>query len=202
MAWRRPGDKPLSKPMMVSLPTYICVTRPQWVNAGKRLLPEISKYKFGRQLRPTNTFARRSFRAIPGNRANGVVKACLATINSWLIISVCFEGYHVIFINIYQSRKHPICFHPFDGVCWSVIALEGAPLKSIVWLNRVDVQYNVITYYNYLFFFWMPYFIISVRWTPDMPHHPLWLCLSVSGTLKGTQVKPCTLKRMNLSYAL
>ena len=31
MAWRRPGDKPLSEPMMVSLPTYICVTRPQWV---------------------------------------------------------------------------------------------------------------------------------------------------------------------------
>ena len=29
MAWRRPGDKPLSEPMMVSLPTHICVTRPQ-----------------------------------------------------------------------------------------------------------------------------------------------------------------------------
>ena len=32
MVWRRPGDKPLSEPMMVSLPTHICVTRPQWVN--------------------------------------------------------------------------------------------------------------------------------------------------------------------------
>ena len=31
MAWRRPGDKPLSEPMMVSLATHICVTRPQWV---------------------------------------------------------------------------------------------------------------------------------------------------------------------------
>ena len=31
MAWRRPGDKPLSEPLMVSLPTHICVTRPQWV---------------------------------------------------------------------------------------------------------------------------------------------------------------------------
>ena len=31
MAWRRPGDKPLSEPMMVSLMTHICVTRPQWV---------------------------------------------------------------------------------------------------------------------------------------------------------------------------
>ena len=33
MAWRRPGDKQLSEPMMVRLPTHICVTRPQWVNA-------------------------------------------------------------------------------------------------------------------------------------------------------------------------
>ena len=31
MAWRRPGDKPLSEPMMVRLLTHICVTRPQWV---------------------------------------------------------------------------------------------------------------------------------------------------------------------------
>ena len=32
MAWRRPGDKPLSEPMMVRSLTHICVTRPQWVN--------------------------------------------------------------------------------------------------------------------------------------------------------------------------
>ena len=31
MAWRRPGDKPLSEPMIVKLPAHICVTRPQWV---------------------------------------------------------------------------------------------------------------------------------------------------------------------------
>ena len=31
MAWRRPGDTPLSEPMIVNLPTHICVTRPQWV---------------------------------------------------------------------------------------------------------------------------------------------------------------------------
>ena len=32
MAWRRPGDKPLSEAMVVSLLTHICVVRPQWVN--------------------------------------------------------------------------------------------------------------------------------------------------------------------------
>ena len=34
MAWHRPGDKPLSEPMMVSLPTHICVTWPQWVKTN------------------------------------------------------------------------------------------------------------------------------------------------------------------------
>ena len=31
MAWRLPGDKPLSEPMMDNLQTHICVTRPYWV---------------------------------------------------------------------------------------------------------------------------------------------------------------------------
>ena len=31
MAWHRQGDKPLSEPMMVWLPTHICVTQPEWV---------------------------------------------------------------------------------------------------------------------------------------------------------------------------
>ena len=33
MAWHRPGDKPLSEPMIVSLLMHTCVTRPQWVNS-------------------------------------------------------------------------------------------------------------------------------------------------------------------------
>ena len=36
MAWHRPCDKPLSEPMMGSLLTHICVTRPQWVNDVER----------------------------------------------------------------------------------------------------------------------------------------------------------------------
>ena len=32
MAWHRSGDKPLYEPIMVSILTHICVSRPQWVN--------------------------------------------------------------------------------------------------------------------------------------------------------------------------
>ena len=61
MDWCRPGDKPLSEPMMVSLLTHICVTRPQWVNGvwHHLILKVIQKYMqpqnsvwFGRYLFP------------------------------------------------------------------------------------------------------------------------------------------------------
>ena len=31
MAWHRQGDKPVSEPIMISLLTHICVTRPELV---------------------------------------------------------------------------------------------------------------------------------------------------------------------------
>ena len=43
MAWRRPGDKPLSGPMMVRLPTHICVTRPQWGNTDTDYITNYEK---------------------------------------------------------------------------------------------------------------------------------------------------------------
>ena len=35
MAWRQPGDKALSEPIFVVLPTHTCVTRPQWVEMSR-----------------------------------------------------------------------------------------------------------------------------------------------------------------------
>ena len=35
MAWRRPGGKPFSEPMMVNSLTLVCVTQLQWVNISK-----------------------------------------------------------------------------------------------------------------------------------------------------------------------
>ena len=48
MAWRRPGDKPLSEPMMVISLTHICVTRPQWVKCHYRW-----NYYWGTHMRAT-----------------------------------------------------------------------------------------------------------------------------------------------------
>ena len=45
VAWRRPGDKPLSEPMMVKLPTHICVSRPQWVEFTQKLFELFGMWK-------------------------------------------------------------------------------------------------------------------------------------------------------------
>ena len=36
MAWRRPGNKPLSEPMMIISLMHICVTRPRWVKTRSK----------------------------------------------------------------------------------------------------------------------------------------------------------------------
>ena len=41
MAWRRPGDKPLSEPMMASLLTHICIAQPQRVNGDTVMISDM-----------------------------------------------------------------------------------------------------------------------------------------------------------------
>ena len=36
MAWHSPGSKPLSEPIVVSLPMHMCITLPQWVKIDVR----------------------------------------------------------------------------------------------------------------------------------------------------------------------
>ena len=45
MAWHHPGDKPLSKAMMVRLPMHIWVTRPQWVDWRKNVFASVKFIK-------------------------------------------------------------------------------------------------------------------------------------------------------------
>ena len=44
MAWRRPGDKPLSEPMTVSLLTHKCVTRPQLLTHWTCVHPSLTRF--------------------------------------------------------------------------------------------------------------------------------------------------------------
>ena len=46
MGWRRPGDKPLSEPMVVNLLTHVCITRPQRVNRSHRSSAEKERNRY------------------------------------------------------------------------------------------------------------------------------------------------------------
>ena len=59
MAWRQPGAKPLSEPIMVRLLTHICVTWPQWVN-HPRLLAKLSLKPCIHNLHLLNTYYRKT----------------------------------------------------------------------------------------------------------------------------------------------
>ena len=45
MACRRPGNKPLSEPMMIRLSMYICVIRPQWVKLLMQCIPSMTWHR-------------------------------------------------------------------------------------------------------------------------------------------------------------
>ena len=86
MAWCLPGDKPLSEPMMVRLPTHICITRPQWVNSKKNIF---APYK---QVYPSKmTFWNYFFVGKRFNFALNTFESCYQDIN------VCFRCVWPIF---------------------------------------------------------------------------------------------------------
>ena len=53
MAWRRPGNKPLSEPMVVCLPTHICVAWPQWVKIDVQSFTHLLYHAIKHSLRLT-----------------------------------------------------------------------------------------------------------------------------------------------------
>ena len=83
MAWRRSGDKPLSEPMVVKLPTHICVTRPQWVKTIEQIQDWIKVFEF---FLPTKSPATTSF------------FFCLQTLKSFLPSMLSRNHGHVVTI--------------------------------------------------------------------------------------------------------
>ena len=72
MAWRQPGDKPLSEPMLVSLPMHLCVTRPQWVKLDQQtLIQVISRHIFNTKLSPERLLYYHQFKKKLGCNFNG-----------------------------------------------------------------------------------------------------------------------------------
>ena len=71
VAWYRPGDKPLSRSMMVSLLMHTCVTRPQWINQATGLDAWASRVK------------------CPARFVSHLHEICIY-IYIWVVYSLCF----------------------------------------------------------------------------------------------------------------
>ena len=81
MAWRRTGDKPLSEPMMVNLPTHICVTRPQWVKCYRMICRVPQHQSMSQMLSDVLLFATRSLCAL----------TIAPSFVSWRLTLLCFK---------------------------------------------------------------------------------------------------------------
>ena len=77
MAWRRPCDKPLSEPMVVNLPTHICVTRPQWVKQPLPLCISVTRMASSSLNNVSNELLHCDSKPQPGPRLN--IKTVLST---------------------------------------------------------------------------------------------------------------------------
>ena len=104
MALRRTGHKPLPEPMMVSLLTHICVTRPQWVNSCSML--QYSSLWPDACLVPGDigTSATRddvtgkTYIVYPKKYAHGFVVLCFVVVMQSFIMNS-----HEVFIHIHQG---------------------------------------------------------------------------------------------------
>ena len=68
MAWRRPGDKLLSEPMVASFLTHICVTRPQWVKSSQN---QFSRWRVTRDERENGKWLYKSVKWSPLSISSG-----------------------------------------------------------------------------------------------------------------------------------
>ena len=90
MARRRPDDKPLSKPMMLSINTYICVTRPHWVEGRLNTSPGISWgcYRDHNWVRPNKT-------QLP-------LLACVVMVTPWRLLAMQNKACHPLKLKSYR----------------------------------------------------------------------------------------------------
>ena len=103
MAWHRPGDKPLSEPMMVRLVMHICITQPRWVNSDQgcnkqitlknELCSLLSTHIFTPQPSGLEGYCRHGPGGRAGGRSGGRAGGCQTcwthiSVTAWWIFSV------------------------------------------------------------------------------------------------------------------
>ena len=115
MAWRRPGDKPLSEPMVLKLRTHICVTRPQWVKTFNE--KTIWLWRHSKELLFKN-----HLRKISGKVYNRDLKQHVKWTDMMPFESQKYTS---------SSRSHSLVIYSYLGIwfpCFADICIDSIPL--------------------------------------------------------------------------
>ena len=108
MAWRRPGDKPLSEAMRVSSLTHKCVTRPQWVN-------RVPLCRYGKLFdkHPHNlSKSHRWYKSSDGSALGLVTSLMIMFWSRTLCIYINLISYlHILYVNQSMELRHWHIWH-------------------------------------------------------------------------------------------
>ena len=135
MAWRRPGDKPLSEPMMVILPTHICVTRPQCVK-----VPVQNVYK-------TYTWFVRNVQMV--QLLTGLGQQCaLFKLQTWKCFLQCSSGYQsydlrYFFIKPRLATSHEI-LQRFKNNHFMKRNMSESPMTVTTWIQYIPRNMHTV----------------------------------------------------------
>ena len=119
MVYRRPGDNPLSEPVLVGSLTHICVTRPQWVNTidlkirhGYTITPQSFAHDMIYHPSPNNGGLAKPLREgyfIASHKrgfATRKTRACTCDIIFWCTVSLHVTFAHAFRFRFTSRREH------------------------------------------------------------------------------------------------
>ena len=110
MALRWSGDKPLSEPMMISLPTHICITRPQWVKGFPHTTLENSgKLPFHGKSGKSQGICQAPQGILENRKSSGNSQGIFGYGRFRCHFWECYKVFHIIcpqFLNLHRVWKH------------------------------------------------------------------------------------------------
>ena len=113
MPWRRPCEKPLSEPLVVSLLRHICVIQAQGVNYDRYIYEWISQMRF----KPAHGFL------IPVSFCTNAPEAASITIQQ--VISEIHRDSFTLWMGAFDSWEQLSNATYFNGIRWIMLKLQA-----------------------------------------------------------------------------
>ena len=178
IAWHRPGNKPLSEPMMLILLTHICITRPQWVKPlVNHLMNHIDCVPL--LLKSNFTMVIKYTRSLTLNSATShqVISQTTFVYRNYLLLTVSYSlsvyiqrpTYEWFFHCNWNSMEISFCFHPS---CSELIVIrfckwhDSCAVMACTKFCSIMIPYNGVTLKPIFHPIWITMETSFVKWSP------------------------------------